>query len=195
MDNVEAKRTSRTRRDIKRALITLLGSKTRDDISMSELAREAQISRSTLYQHYNNVYEVYVDAVRSFDEETAPIMSHAACFDGAAADDKPPFCSLLRSENYRNITKTPCFLSTYWETFTTIGNSAFLKTLTDAGYSPEIAMAIAVFQTGGCFNAVQRYGANDATWHEVREAIDTFICGGLSACQEKKRHQLKGRMK
>ena len=73
------------------------------------------------------------------------------------------------------------------------GNPVFLKALMDAGYSRDIAEAVAVFQLNGCFNAVKRYGVDDAMWHEVREAIDTFICGGLEACCERKRHQLAGK--
>ena len=71
-----------------------------------------------------------------------------------------------------------------------IGNHEFLTILTNAGYSPEVAEALAVFQMNGCFNAVRKYGHDEAFWREVRDAIDTFVCGGLSACCEKKRSQL-----
>ncbi|MBQ9042832.1 MAG: TetR/AcrR family transcriptional regulator [Eggerthellaceae bacterium] len=189
----EPKRNSRTRRDIKQAMLKLLAHKSRDEITMSELAREAQVSRSTLYQHYGNVYDAYADIVNGFADEVTPVMSEAACFDGIEPEGTVPFCNLVRAEKYRSITDTPCFLETYMGTFERIGNHEFLKILTNAGYSPEVAEAVAVFQMNGCFKAVKRYGNDEETWREVRDAIDTFICGGLEACRQKKLHQKSGK--
>lgn len=188
-------RNDRTKRDIKRALLELLSRKRLDDITMSELAREAQVSRSTLYQHYGNAFEAYEEIIKDFTDDVSPVMSEAACFDGIEPVGTMPFCKLVRDEKYRAVTDTPDFLPSFMQHMGHIGNHEFLHALTSAGYTPEIAEALAVFQMNGCFNAIKAYGADDATWREVRDAIDTFICGGLSACQEKKRHQLKGRMK
>lgn len=186
-------RNDRTKRDIKRALLELLAHKQLNDITMSELARVAQVSRSTLYQHYGNVYDAYASIVQDFSDDVSPIMSEAACFDGVEPAGTKPFCNLVREEKYRDITDTPDFLNTFMSQMSLVGNHEFLHALTSAGYSQEIAQALAVFQMNGCFKAVKAYGADEQTWREVRDAIDTFICGGLNACQEKKRHQLKAR--
>ena len=58
----------------------------------------------------------------------------------------------------------------------------FLETLIRAGYSPELAHSLAVFQVNGCFKAAKTYGHDEAKWREVRGAIDTFVCGGLAHC-------------
>ena len=186
---------NRTRRDIKKALLILLGSKPIEDVTMSELARKAHVSRSTLYQHYGNVHDAYVDIVKDFGDDVSPIMSEAACFDGVEPPGTVPFCNLIRSEEYATLTDTPHFLETYMAQMSKVGNHEFLHALTSAGYSPEIAEALAVFQMNGCFEAVKKYGTDAATWREVREAIDTFVCGGLDACREKKQHQLRAQKK
>ncbi len=186
-------RNARTKRDIKRALLELLAKKSLDTLSMSEIAREAQVSRSTLYQHYGNVFDIYSDAVEDFRSDVSPVMSRAACFDGIEPEGTRPFCDLLRDGQYRAVTECPQFLDTYLMSDNIGGNPVFMETLTAAGYSPEIARALSTFQLNGCFKAVKAYGANDALWHEVREAIDTFICGGLEACCERKEHQLAGK--
>jgi len=191
-NNDAPKRNDRTKRDIKRALLELLASKPLDSITMSELAREAQVSRSTLYQHYNNTYDAYEDIVRGFHDDVSPIMSEAACFDGIEPPGTRPFCDLIRDEEHRAIVGMPGFLDTYMQHMDTAGNNEFISALASAGYRHEICEALSVFQMNGCFNAAKKYGHDEALWREVREAIDTFICGGLSACQNKRHHQLLG---
>lgn len=182
-------RNDRTKRDIKRALIELLESKSLDSITMSELARKAQVSRSTLYQHYGNVHDVYADTIEDFRSEVSPIMNAAACFDGIEPVGMKSFCDLVRDERHDAVTNTRDFLNTFINN-EMFGNPVFHQELVSAGYTPQIARALAYFQMNGCFNAAKRYGCDDETWHEVREAIDTFICGGLAACKERKAHQL-----
>ena len=179
--STEATRINRTRRDIKDALIELLKDKSLDMISMSEIARGAHVSRSTLYQHYGNARNIYDDIIEDFKAEVSPIMTNAACFEGIAEPGSTPFCELIRtSETFRSIIDSPCFLDTYVATLE--GNHEFLEVLTRAGYSPELAHSLAVFQVNGCFKAAKTYGHDEAKWREVRTAIDAFVCGGLAHC-------------
>lgn len=182
----------RTKRDIKRALLELLDKKSLDAITMSELARKAQVSRSTLYQHYGNVHEVFTAVVGDFDAQTAPVMTQLECYEGAEPEGTLPFCTLLRTPDaYQRAVDDPRFLDTLIGEGTLLKDHTFYQALVAAGYSPTVALALSVFQINGCFNAVKKFGADEATWREVRDAIDTFICGGLHACQQKKAHQQK----
>ena len=45
---------TRTEDAIKGALVRLLAAKPLTQLTIAEVAREAQVSRSTFYQHYNN---------------------------------------------------------------------------------------------------------------------------------------------
>lgn len=186
---------TRTKRDIKRALLELLDKKSLDAITMSELAREARVSRSTLYQHYGNVHDVFRGVVVDFNDRTAPVMTQLECYEGVEPEGTQPFCALLRSPDaYQCAVNDPRFLETLIGEGALLAEHSFYQTLVSAGYSPTVAMALSVFQINGCFNAVKKYGGDDATWNEIRDAIDTFICGGLRACQQKKARQLKGCM-
>lgn len=189
----EPTRVDRTRRDIKAALMTLLKDKTLDAISMSEIAREAHISRSTLYQHYNNAREIYDDIIGEFKLQVSPIMTSMACFEGISEPGTRPFCELLRKpERYQSVIASPCFLDTYVNRLQ--GNNEFLDVLSKAGYSEEVAHALAVFQMNGCFRAAREFGSNDARWKEIREAIDAFVCGGLAECVARKEADRKRTM-
>ena len=55
---MEDARFERCGEAIRQALLRLLVGKRIEDVSMSELAREAGVSRSTLYAHYGNVLDV-----------------------------------------------------------------------------------------------------------------------------------------
>ncbi len=186
-------RNTKTQREVKKALLNLLKQKTLENITMSELAREAEISRNTLYQHYGNVHEVFLAIARDFDDQTAPVMSQLECYEGVEPAGTRPFCDLIRkSDDYQAAFGDPRFLETFLEGTTILEDHSFFKSLVNAGYEPEVAKALSVFQINGCFNAIKAYGADDATWQKVRDAIDTFICGGLDACTQKKRRQLAG---
>ncbi len=184
-NSTNAGRIDRTKRDIKAALLELLKNKSLYDISMSEVARAAHVSRSTLYQHYNNVREIYEELVAEFNAEVSPGMTKMACFEGIEEEGTRPFCELCRtSEKYRALIDSPCFVDTYVAQLK--GNPTFLDRLELAGYSEEMAVALATFQVNGCFKAVKRYGANEAKWREVRATLDAFVCGGLSECAARK---------
>ena len=60
----EAKYATRTEGAVKEALLALLAKKQLADITVSELSREAHVSRSTFYEHFGNPADVY-DAMLS----------------------------------------------------------------------------------------------------------------------------------
>ncbi len=94
-----------------------------------------------------------------------------------------PFCQLIRtSPQYRIMSQDPRFLDTYIAEESLLERHAFYRSLVDAGYAPAVAKTLSLFQVNGCFNAAKTLTDNDALWVEARQAIDTFICGGLEAC-------------
>lgn len=190
----ETIRKTRTEREVKLALLALLEKKSLDSISMTELAKKAEVSRSTLYQHYANVAEVYSDVVNDLHNNMSSVMTQAACYSSSVHDDgKTPFCELLRTNNdHEAAIGDPRFIDTFLNDTSLLERHDFFKALVAGGYRPEVAQAVATFQVNGCFKAVRSYGADEELWNEVRDAIDTFICGGIDACLEKKRHTLMG---
>ena len=178
-----ARQDGRTRRDIKKALLALLKGKPLDEITMSELAREARISRSTLYLHFGNVFEVYDAVVSDFSSDVAPIMTHLPCYEYAEDPGKHPFCELVRRRcDYRAAVDDERFLDTFLERTNILVQHDFFSTLVEAGFREEVALAVATFQINGCLKSVLSFGDDEDLWREVRHAIDMFICGGLEYC-------------
>lgn len=65
---MEDKRITKTKRSLKAALISMLGREDFEHISITELCREAEISRITFYSHYNDKYalldEIFDDMLK-----------------------------------------------------------------------------------------------------------------------------------
>lgn len=74
-----AKYATRTERAVKEALLSLLAEKPLADITVSELARKAHVSRSTFYEHFGNPADVYDALVRDYASDTLPLMSQITC--------------------------------------------------------------------------------------------------------------------
>ena len=55
------RRIRRTRRELENALIRLLKEKNIQSISVKELCEEADVTRSTFYQHYSNPYDMLTE--------------------------------------------------------------------------------------------------------------------------------------
>lgn len=58
---MEDKRVLKTRQNLKQTLLFLLGSKTFEQITVTELCEAANTSRITFYSHYNDKYELAED--------------------------------------------------------------------------------------------------------------------------------------
>ena len=65
--NLDDRRVKKTRHQIKEALVTCLNNKPIEKINITELCTRAKINRSTFYDHYQSVEEVY----ESLEEEAA----------------------------------------------------------------------------------------------------------------------------
>ena len=65
----EDQRIRLTKRLLKEKLIELLDKKRIDKISVTELCKQAEINRSTFYQHYSTPKDVLLDIEREFSRE------------------------------------------------------------------------------------------------------------------------------
>ena len=163
-----AKYETRTEQRIRDALLKLLANKPLADITVSELAREAHVSRSTFYEHFGNPDDVYDVLMAEISAEMSPLMSQVACSDGFKPAGKP-FCALVNEAgDYASVVRDYAML-------------------VDAGYSPVQAKAVCSFQMSGCFSAVRSIAPGEGEWDDVRPVIDRFILGGIAACLAAKR--------
>ena len=149
-----AKYETRTEQRIKDALLKLLANKPLADITVSELAREAHVSRSTFYEHFGNPDDVYDVLMAEISAEMSPLMSQVACSDGFKPAGKP-FCALVNEAgDYASVVREPRFMESIIGQRQTQEGHDLYAILVDAGYSPVQAKAVCSFQMSGCFSAV-----------------------------------------
>lgn len=174
-------RFEKSRRAIKDALLDLLGKKVLDAVSMSELARCAQVSRSTLYAHFGNVQEAYEELVTDFNRTLQPLEAQLHCEGCGSAGSRPMCVALRESGRYRPVVTDGRFLPTLLERLrpTRFENRTF-RVYQELGLDADLAWAACCFQMSGCY-AVALSQPGSADWPRVQSALDTFIRGGINA--------------
>jgi AcrR family transcriptional regulator len=186
MAKYQSKYRTETEEHIKRALLELLEKRSLAQITVSELSDCANVSRSTFYQHYGNVGDVYAELVSDFRDRVAPIAFQVGpCRTGCKSPDSVPFCHMLRRQHDLSpVISEASFLSTFIETEGKEGSFELAEVLKKAGIDEQTARALSVFQLCGCFAATRSSAADDAQWETTRAYIDSFIKGGIEACIE-----------
>ena len=179
-----AKYNTRTDTAVKDALLKLLAEKPLAEISVSELARQAKISRSTFYEHYGNPADVYDRLLREVSADLAPITSQIACSSNLKSAGKP-FCAIVRDAGaYAPVVGEQRFVDSILNEYASGESHDLHGLLVGAGYTPDEARAICAFQMSGCFNAARKAraaGTGDDEWDGIRAVIDRFILGGIAA--------------
>lgn len=173
-------RATKTKDAIAAALVGLLSSKSLDEITMSELARQASISRSTLYQHYGNVAEAYESLLEGFRNEVDSLFTQLDCDEGKAG--AKPFCNLVMDPSgFGALFKEGRFLESYLFNFDSVEEHYLYRALRDEGASELEARAVSYFQLCGCFCLARSGMISKTDWPQAKRAIDRFIRGGLEA--------------
>ena len=191
MNKGKAKYTTRTEGAVKEALLSLLAEKPLADITVSELAGKANVSRSTFYEHFGNPADVYDAVVRDYASDTLPLMSQITCSDSFKPKGRP-FCSLVRDAGaYGPVVKEGRFLDTFLTKREGMDQHDLFGLLTNAGYTEAQAEAVCSFQMSGCFAAARSSTASDEEWAQIRAVIDRFILGGIAACLAAREERLR----
>lgn len=184
---------TRTEGAIREALMKLLSAKPLVDITISELALKAGVSRSTFYDHYRNVGDVYDELMDDFGSRVSPLMEQVACSDGFRPTGRP-FCELVRDgDEFGPIVEEDRFLPSFLARQDNLHGHDLHGILTKAGYTDRQAQALCAFQLSGCFSAARSIQADDDEWRDIRSVIDRFILGGLAACLAARGKQANGK--
>lgn len=182
MANRNDPRFIQSERAICDALARLLECKPLSSVSMSELAREAGVSRGTLYAHFNNVSEAYERTVSLFYEQIQTLDEHFSC--ASCRGDRPvhAFCDRLRNAGaYQSVVRDERFLPTTMRSIALDGSEPLQRRLRDAGVPERLARIIQLFQMSGCYSIATGTDATDEEWREYQETLDRFIQGGIAA--------------
>ncbi|MEE0845005.1 MAG: TetR/AcrR family transcriptional regulator [Eggerthellaceae bacterium] len=174
-------RSEKSIETIKKALLRLLLAKRLEDISMSELAREAGVSRSTLYAHFGNVPDVYAVLVLDVLRGMRPLATHLHCSDCVESGTRP-FCAVVREAgDYEPVVRDARFLPLMFDMVDQgILPSNAVNLYAQLGMSRMQADALFRFQISGCY-AVALSDVSAGEWDVVQRTLDAFIRGGVSA--------------
>ena len=71
------KRRRKTRKAIKTSLIKLMSEKDLSDITITEIAEEAEINRKTFYAHYRDIYDILDEIENDLIEKVFRILNNA----------------------------------------------------------------------------------------------------------------------
>ena len=178
---MEDARYERSAEAIKQALLRLMVAKRLEDVSMAELAREAGVSRSTLYAHFGNVSDVYSALVVDFLEGLRSLESHLRCSECIESGSRP-FCVALRDAGpYEPVVRDARFLPLMFALAEQGSLQSGTKNLfSDLGMSRMQADALYRFQMSGCY-AVALADVSTGEWDVIQRTLDAFIRGGINA--------------
>lgn len=76
-EDILDKRCRKTRKAIKNSLIKLMSEKDASDITITEIAEEADINRKTFYSHYRDLYDVLDEIENDLIEKLLHILDNA----------------------------------------------------------------------------------------------------------------------
>ena len=176
------KRVEKTQAALKNALLEALKRKRLADITVSELCSTADVSRSTFYSNYPNVFDVFIALVVDFSYETKSLKSHLRCKECEESEGKLPYCIAVRkTTRYKDVVRQDCFLPLLLKVLENTNNQIInMDSYCELGLPPKIANNIMRFQMAG-YHATALHETDDEIWCETQRCIDTFIVGGLNA--------------
>lgn len=184
MANMADARSQSSTHRIQEALAKLLRTTALARISVSDLAREAHVSRSTFYAHYDNVGDVYEELVEQVMADVRTFGEQFPCDSAPCKDrEKPLYCERVRSEGrFSGVVKEarffPAMMELAWGD-PDIGTDAATR-----GVPQATMRALRLFQMSGCHAVATSAFANREDWEDIRDAMDAFIEGGMRAVQE-----------
>lgn len=175
-------RSQRTKGDIKRALLAVLKSKPLADVSIAEVAREAGISRTTFYTHYDCLASVYDELVLDFQDDIQTLHEHLDCVTCRNSQDLVPLCEKARHPgDFEAVLADPRFMSTWFHVSKGTAMKEYEQALVGSGLSPHQAQAVVTFQLSGCMATARSHLGKLEDWGDIQRTLDAFIAGGLAA--------------
>ncbi len=171
-------REVKTRSKIKHSLLHLLSEDPLSYISVSDLCKEAKISRTSFYKHYKNIRNVLEEAVDDLIKETLDVGNKFFTCVTEQKNPQLPMCEIIRKDKrYRAIITNEEVNGIFIDRLASGVDKKVINAIGKiSGFSDDKIKTILMFQLSGCINAVRAdYGSSDKEWKKKKETIDSFL--------------------
>jgi AcrR family transcriptional regulator len=175
-------RTAFTEEIIKDALLTLLKKKNYMDITITDICRQACISRGTFYSHFKNIREI-IDLL--FDDalkQIGNIPLQTLCHPLDNSNEGLPLCGFLR----KNKRYQPLFFSDQLYIYAvqrTVASlrKGFLSVMKDkTDLDEDLLEDLLYYQIMGCMSICKRHiNVSDDEWNRRKCNVDIFLKQGF----------------
>ena len=164
---------------IKCAFLDLKKERAFENISITDLCRNAGVSRTAFYRYYARMEDVLDDVIQDVlsqserfrDERTARLA-------GKTSREKQPICEYLRSHTeYKPIFSDAALIHIVLRAIGEHQKHCFIRQMRKTEtLSEKEAEILLYYQASGCLTAINRsYGLNDEQWNSIRERIDNYM--------------------
>lgn len=176
------RRTLYTRAVIKDAFLKLKCSLSYNDITISMLCREAEVSRGTFYLHYDNIRQVLDEVL---DDALKSVHGPIGLLDideGSENGCSQPLCLFLRdNRKYQSVFFDDGLYTLVIDRFAAATREAFVTKVMERGSLTRGACeSLFYFQISGCLAVCKRNaGETDAQWNEIQCTVDKMLKEGL----------------
>ena len=183
------RRTLYTKNVIKDAFLELSKTISYRDITITDICRVAEVSRSTFYIHYSNVYDVLTEVIDDALENVGNLMQQFSQDpDGCeSCSSSVPLCIAIRGkEKYHSIFMDDNLSSMILGKISSEFYADLYASLKqNTSLSDEDIETLSYFQLSGCFAVCRRnLKAGNDEWCRDKSLLDKFIGGGLKAFTE-----------
>lgn len=186
-------RSLRTEAKVKDSLLKLLGKSNFGDITVSELCRDAEITRVTFYQHYNSLADVLDQLLGDITQALGdvPLEMCEACAGGAGPATEGriwtgmPFCHFYASKNpYRVLFDDNAIAERLIEQIVDNNLDHMMDTLHERFPNSSVDRMqfryFNIFRMSGCLAAIKAAKRSGHDWSLVQPTLD----GAISATFE-----------
>lgn len=173
-------RSRYTMQAIKDAFLEKERKKIFNEISVAEVCREAEISRSTFYQYYDNITDVLEDILKDIRSQCSDTFTiHRLANDGSCKCwGKDRLCEFVRREKkYQGIFLDESLSSKIIDELIPDFQSEELDSLREKIDATDDELKVYYyFQLNGCLSVVRKtLGQSETSWEKIRQVLDRIV--------------------
>ena len=156
-----------------------------NEISIAEVCREADISRSTFYQYYNNLAEVLEDILSEISSRCPLTFVMHQLIDSqkmTCGGGKEKLCEIVRREKkYQGLFLDESLTSKIIQWLTPdFSKDGLQEVLKEVNATDEEIQIYNDFQLNGCLSVIRKnLEQSDAEWEKTRQALDRIVESSL----------------